>query len=228
MLAVAAEEVAEMPPSNRPRARGSYKKSEVSRRQVLEAAVRALAKHGYAKTSVSDIARAAGMSKGAVHYHFESKDDLIARVLEHCAAVARDRVRYAWEGAGSPVEKIRAAVHEMRTMRKGGVAELRVLADLAAQGLHDPVLKGLLGQVFETNRREVVSYLEDSLRAIGVTPKIPIHMMPRLLMGALDGLAMHDYFDPPGAGDDETMERVLETIGFSLFELPDPNPPQTR
>jgi AcrR family transcriptional regulator len=82
-------------PSNRPRSRGSYKKSEVSRRQVLEAAVKALAKRGYAKTSVSDIAHAAGMSKGAVHYHFESKDDLIARVLEHCAGVTRERIQVA-------------------------------------------------------------------------------------------------------------------------------------
>src|SRR5690349_24596825 len=119
-----------MPASNRPR--GSYKKSETSRRQVLEAAVRALAKSGYANTSVSDIARAAGMSKGAVHYHFESKDDLIAKVLEHCAMLARERSAVAFTAPGQPTEKIQRVVQEMRMMRKEGVPELRVLADLAA------------------------------------------------------------------------------------------------
>jgi AcrR family transcriptional regulator len=207
------------PPSNRPRARGSYKKSEISRRQVLEAAVRALSKRGYAKTSVSDIASAAGMSKGAVHYHFESKDDLIARVLEHCAAVTRERVRVAWDAPGGPPEKISAAIHEMRMMRRSSVPELRVLADLTAQGLHDERLRALLGRMFETNRKEIAEHLIQSLAAMGVKTKIPPQVVPRLLLGALDGLAMHDYFDPPGEEDDHSVEQALRTIGFSLFEI---------
>jgi AcrR family transcriptional regulator len=208
-----------MPSSSRPRARGSYKKSEISRRQVLEAAVRALATRGYAKTSVSDIALEAGMSKGAVHYHFESKDDLIAKVLEHCAAATRVRVREAWEAPAEPAEKIRAVVHEMRSMRKSGQPELRVLADLAAQGLNDARLRALLGRIFETNRKEIVDYLVSSLNKLGVKSKVPMHIVPRLLVGALDGLAMHDYFDPPEPGDDVLIEEVLETIAFSLFEM---------
>jgi AcrR family transcriptional regulator len=206
-------------PSNRPRARGSYKKSETSRRQVLEAAVQALAKGGYAKTSVSDIARAAGMSKGAVHYHFDSKDDLIAKVLEHCASMTRENVRNAWEAEGHPAEKIRRVVHEMRAMRKNGSPELRVLADLAAQGMHDDRLRLMLHSIFEANRREIVSYLETSLQSIGLKSKVPVRLVPRILIGALDGMAMHDYFDPPAEGDDEQVERILEMIGISFFEV---------
>jgi len=205
--------------TNRPRTRGSYKKSEVSRRQVLEAAVRSLAKRGYAKTSVSDIAQAAGMSKGAVHYHFESKDDLIARVAEHCGAVARDRLRQAWDAPGAPVEKIRNAMVEMRKMRKEGTPELRVLADLAALALHDARLRALLGRMFEVNRVETVEYLSQSLTALGVKTKIPVHLLPRLLLGVVDGLAMQDYFDPPAVGEDAAVEEALETIAVSLFEM---------
>ncbi|HEX4477976.1 MAG TPA: TetR/AcrR family transcriptional regulator [Polyangiaceae bacterium] len=203
----------------KPRLRGSYKKSETSRRQVLEAAVQALAKRGYAKTSVSDIALAAGMSKGAVHYHFESKDDLIAKVLEHCATVAGERVREAWDRPGEPTERIRRAIHEMRSMRKEGVPELRVLADLTAQGLHDARLRTALGKVFETNRKQFVDHLTKSLDAMGLKSKIPVHIVPRLMLGALDGLAIHDYFDPPGVGDDELVELALDGIGLSLFEM---------
>lgn len=207
----------ESPP--RARARGSYKKSAVSRKQVLDAAVRALAKNGYARTSVSEIANAAGMSKGAVHYHFDSKDDLIAKVLEHCAAVARERLRQAWEAPGEPHEKIRFALREMRLSRRGGIPELRVLADLAAQGLHDERLRDLLSTMFETNRKEVVAYLAKSLDAMGLKTKIPVDIIPRLIVGALDGLAMHDYFDPPAEGADHEIERALEMVAFSFFEM---------
>ncbi|HVW29490.1 MAG TPA: TetR/AcrR family transcriptional regulator [Polyangiaceae bacterium] len=206
-----------MSSSNRPR--GSYKKSETSRRQVLEAAVQALSRSGYANTSVSDIARAAGMSKGAVHYHFESKDDLIGKVLEHCARVTTERVRVAWDGPEHPAEKIRRVVAEMRDMRREGVPELRVLADLAAQGLHDARLRAMLGRIFATNRRQMVDYLTASITSMGIQSKVPVHIVPRLLMGTLDGLAMHDYFDPPEPGDDQQMEQVLEKIGFFMFEI---------
>jgi AcrR family transcriptional regulator len=204
--------------SARARPRGSYKKSAVSRRQVLSAAVSAIAARGYAKTSVSDIARAASMSKGAVHYHFESKDDLIAKVLEHCAIVSLERLRNAWDAPGLPLDKVRRAVREMRAIRSEGQPETRVLADLAAQALHDERLRALLSRMFETNRREVVAYLGRSLDAIGLRPRIPMQLIPRLLLGALDGLAMHDFFDPPDAADAEALEDAIETIALSLFE----------
>jgi AcrR family transcriptional regulator len=201
------------------RTRGSYKKSEVSRRQVLEAAVRALARRGYAKTSVSDIAHAAGMSKGAVHYHFESKDDLIAKVLDHCAEVTRERVEAVWSAPGAPADRIRRAIHEMRQIRKEGLPELRVLADLSAQGMHDARLRAALGRMFEANREVMVDRLKRSLDEIGLKPKLPVHIVMRLLLGAVDGLSMHDYFDPLSANDDESLEQALDAIGVSLFEM---------
>jgi AcrR family transcriptional regulator len=154
-----------------------------------------------------------------VHYHFDSKDDLIAKVLEHCAIVGLQRLRQAWESPGAPEEKIRGAVREMRKIRQEGIPELRVLADLAAQGLYDARLRGQLSRMFETNRKEVVAYLAKSLDEMGVRPRVPVHIIPRLLIGALDGLAMHDYFDPPAAGDDEEVEKALESIASSLFEI---------
>jgi AcrR family transcriptional regulator len=41
------------------------------------------AAHGFAATSLDDIAAAAGYSKAAVLYHFGSKDDLLVAVMEH-------------------------------------------------------------------------------------------------------------------------------------------------
>jgi AcrR family transcriptional regulator len=217
MIPKSQENVTELPQRVRPR--GAYKKSAASRKQVLEAAVRALARRGYARTSVSDIANTAGMSKGAVHYHFDSKDDLIAKVLEHCAAVTRERLRQVWELPGEPAEKIRRAIREMRTIRTESTPEARVLADLAAQGLYDARIRSLLSKMFETNRKEVVAYLTKSLEELKLKTKVPPHLIPRLLVGTLDGLAMHNFFDPPADGDNAEIERALEAMAFALFEI---------
>src|SRR4029077_895780 len=90
-----------------------YKKSETSRQQVLDAAIRTLAKRGFANTSVSDIADAAGMSKGVVHYHFKNKDDLIGRVLVECNGRMSARIRAAWDEPGQPTDRIRRVLRQM-------------------------------------------------------------------------------------------------------------------
>jgi AcrR family transcriptional regulator len=200
------------------RPRRTYKKSETSRQQVLDAAIRALAERGYAHTSVSDIAAAAGMSKGAVHYHFESKDDLIAQVLAACADSMRERVRAAWDAPGEPQEKVRRALEAMTESRKQRSPEMRVLADLMAQGIYDEKLRKALSNMFEANRNEVHKHLEQSFFTLGLTPKVSLNVIPRLVLGMIDGLALHDFFDPPSDQDADELQRALETIALSLVD----------
>jgi len=195
-----------------------YKKSEASRQQVLDAAIRVLAEHGYAKTSVSDIAAAAGMSKGAVHYHFESKDDLIASVLARSAEVISQRVKGAWKAAGAPHEKIRRAIREMRESRKAQVPEIVVLADLMAQAMYDPKLREAFARMFQENRAEVARQLDADFKELGLSPKIPIEVVPKLLLGLLDGLALQDFFDPPSESEEQATDAAIERIAFLLLE----------
>lgn len=49
--------------------------------RVLDVAAQLIIHYGYDKTSVSDIAGAAGISKGAIYLHFTSKDDLFEALL---------------------------------------------------------------------------------------------------------------------------------------------------
>src|SRR5215468_2830873 len=48
-----------------------------SRRQMLAAAIDCFARHGYQGTSIERIARHAGVTKGALYYHFRDKEDLL-------------------------------------------------------------------------------------------------------------------------------------------------------
>ena len=194
---------------------------------MLDAAIQSIADRGYAQTSVSDVARTAGMSKGAVHYHFESKEDLIAQVAEHCSAEMQERVDQAWDAAREPNEKIRCALAEMRSFARGRGPIMRVFAALLAQGVHDEKLRATLREMFEANRQRVAEQIVDALPSLGLRPKIPAHVIPRLLLATLDGLALHDFFDPPSPEDDEAIQTALEDISFSLFEAADEDEDET-
>jgi TetR/AcrR family acrAB operon transcriptional repressor len=49
--------------------------------RILDAAVKLIIRYGFDKTTVSDIAEEAGVSKGAVYLHWSSKDDLFEAML---------------------------------------------------------------------------------------------------------------------------------------------------
>ncbi|MFG2279363.1 ScbR family autoregulator-binding transcription factor [Streptomyces asoensis] len=53
-----------------------------TRRAVLEAAATVFAEHGYTAATVADILKAAGVTKGALYFHFDSKEALARGVLE--------------------------------------------------------------------------------------------------------------------------------------------------
>lgn len=57
------------------------RKSE-RREQILEGLFEAMARTGGRDASVTDIAKAAGIARGALHYYFESKEEIRVRLME--------------------------------------------------------------------------------------------------------------------------------------------------
>ena len=58
-------------------ARTAGSAAEDTRRRILDTATELFRERGYAGTSIRDITERLGMTKGAIYYHFASKDDLL-------------------------------------------------------------------------------------------------------------------------------------------------------
>lgn len=57
--------------------------SEETREAIMEATFRALSKHGYADLRMRDIGDEFEMTRPVIHYHYNSKHELISSFLEH-------------------------------------------------------------------------------------------------------------------------------------------------
>lgn len=57
-------------------------RSDRSRHQILEAALKLFSHRGYGATSVQDIAEAAGVSKGNIYHHFPDKETIFRALLD--------------------------------------------------------------------------------------------------------------------------------------------------
>lgn len=78
------------------------------REQLLEAAAQLFVQHGVRKTSVADVTRAAGVSKGSFYLEFSSKDALFDEVVRHefSAYLADAAARVAQDPAGGRLSRI--------------------------------------------------------------------------------------------------------------------------
>src|SRR5215510_10588864 len=63
--------------------RTQAERTQETRARILDAAVEVLRKKGYAHFRTADVARAAGVSRGAQLHHFATKEKLVYATMEH-------------------------------------------------------------------------------------------------------------------------------------------------
>ncbi|MEM9073267.1 MAG: TetR/AcrR family transcriptional regulator [Myxococcota bacterium] len=195
-----------------------YKKSEISAGQIVQAAIRVLAKQGYARTSLMDIAREAGMSKGAVHYHFPTKEALIQVVLKTACDAVQARTIEAWGVGNQPFVSLRKSLETLWGVRATRTDEALVVADLLAQALYDDKLRPQLAEYYELAATQIRDYLLPQLTAAGIEPAIDPAILPRIVIGLLDGLVMQAFVDPEALSPDQVVS-AIEAMAMSLLRV---------
>jgi TetR/AcrR family transcriptional regulator, cholesterol catabolism regulator len=102
---------------------------ESRRNDIIEQAMLLFGERGYARTSMRDIAAAAGMLAGSVYYHFPSKEALLAAVYERGIDQSIAALEDAISGVDDPWDRLEEA----------SAAHLRLL--LASRGLAAVVME---------------------------------------------------------------------------------------
>lgn len=95
------------PPEAAPRKRPK----DARRLQLIEATIETMARYGFARTTLSEVARVAGLSHGLINFHFQSKDGLLLETLLYLAEEYRLNWTTALESAGSePAAQLHAVI----------------------------------------------------------------------------------------------------------------------
>lgn len=82
-------------------------KEKNSRERILEGATHLFGRRGYHGTTIDDITRYAGISRGALYWHFKGKSDVLGAVVELLKKNYLDRFTTAVEAAGpDPIDKL--------------------------------------------------------------------------------------------------------------------------
>jgi TetR/AcrR family transcriptional regulator, transcriptional repressor for nem operon len=105
-----------------------------SRIKLLQAALAVIRSKGYAATTVDDICRHAGVTKGSFFHHFNSKDELALASAEHFSTMAEGLFAGApYHAATDPVERLLGYIAFRAAILSGEINEYTCLLGTLVQ-----------------------------------------------------------------------------------------------
>lgn len=105
-----------------------------ARERLLAAAFRVIRRQGYAGTTVDDLCREAGVTKGAFFHHFAAKDALAIAAAEHWSTVTGARFAAApYHQPADPLDRVLAYLDFRAELLRGELPEFTCLVGTMAQ-----------------------------------------------------------------------------------------------
>lgn len=174
------------------------------REQILDAAVRCVAREGFHRTTMADVIAESGLSAGAVYGYFKGKPDLIRAIAARALGGFAELLHEVAVGPGpvSPASALRTLVAAVeRLAEESGGDFPRVGVHAWSEAARDPEVRGIVGANVERLHAawvEVLARAEvDGTLPAGdhaATARVMVGLMPGFvlqgpLLGQVDGAA---------------------------------------
>jgi TetR/AcrR family transcriptional regulator, acrAB operon repressor len=203
--------------------------ADLTRSQLLDAALRVFSRVGYATTRLDDIAKAAGVTRGAIAHHFGGKPDLFTALMaERIATIQRLAVE-AVQGGGTPRQRLRRLMVAL-LQRLVDDPDYRAVQELMLFQL-GAVPDELRGRHADAHREATFDTGLDRLLSAGIAagefrPDLDRPAVIKAILGLLAGLAVN-WLAAPDAFPLKTMaEPIVDTFLAGLTERHDRTPPK--
>ena len=211
-------------PERNPMARRTKEDAQATRSHILDMAELVFEAHGVAGASLQEIAKAAGLTRGAIYWHFKGKADLFNAMME--------RATLPLEEAGG-VCRLARADPSLRELRDALVAVLRRV-------VADPQMKrvfviatykvGPIGPLDAVRDRhlsvrnacvaEVERALKQAMRRGELGRRMPARAAAIGLHALLDGLLQNWMLDPAAFNLVKVGSQALDAYLSSLMAAP--------
>ncbi len=183
----------------------SQEKAIAGRKAILEAAELLFAQKGYQAASIDNIAVAARVSRGLVHYHFHSKEDLFMELVKNVMDSFSERLQTDLTNCSTARTKIRAMLlaflnlaETRRNLWRTGVSE--------ASGLSERIRK-LFDSYHRSNLAIIVNVLEGGVSS-GELKTDDSQFVAHCLMAIITSTALGKFLTQLGLKADTTAERI--------------------
>jgi TetR/AcrR family acrAB operon transcriptional repressor len=189
--------------------------NEAREQRILNAAADLFIHYGYDKTTVDDVAREAGVSKGAIYLHFKSKDELFEGLLIREVMTYQhtwlERIEADPKGGtiGGMYKNVLYALNSSPFMAAMFRQDSRILGNY----LHKP--DNIFRNQNQSPRYEFIKMMQEAgaMRS-DVDPKVVAHIMNMLAYGlvSMDGIVAPEFIP----STEDLIEGIAEIMDRAL------------
>ena len=194
-------------------AKSSPQADRSAREKIIAAAFTVLAERGSHETSIKEIARAAGVAPGLVHYYFASKGELLLEVVRAACTSYREEMA-ALELPEDPLERTKALLAWSKRRGLEMPEWYRLMVDLDALALRDADLAREVSELKREVRDHTASLVADVEMKVGIKLGPTHGGLASVIIPAIDGLILQKLIDPKFdlEGGLDALETLLVTL----------------
>lgn len=190
------------------------------RQDLIDAAVRVIAREGVGGATTRAITREAGVSLGYFHYVFDSRDELIAAVIDEVT----DGDRFQGEEAGlagrgaetDPVDVLEAGLLAYLDLLEASPHREQAMLELTLSALRMPGGQQQAARQYEGYHRSAAEVLDAVAAAYGLSWATPVDDLARLLIVMMDGLTTTWLATRDGAAAHRSARICAEALAAHL------------
>lgn len=166
--------------------------SEKRGRELVQAAYRQIAAHGFEGLRTRDVANQVGVNIATLHYYFPTKEALIAGVLQH----AMDRFRMSLEPQGSSDSQLRSYLRATRKLLHDEPELGAVMTELTLRSMRDPETRKILDAMYAQWHDAVRALLTHAARDGKIRADLDSDATAALIVATLNGMAVPQMGHP--------------------------------
>ncbi|MFW6180066.1 MAG: TetR/AcrR family transcriptional regulator, partial [Desulfohalobiaceae bacterium] len=151
---------------------------------ILEAAIKIFARQGYFNSTISQIAREAGVADGTIYLYFKNKDDILDNFFSYKTGQVFSRFKQEVDSAEHALDKLRNLIHRQ-------LAEFETNRDMAIvyqmetrlkRHLSDRKIKEMSKMYFDL----VAEIVEQGQKEGVIRKNLQVNLVKQLIIGAVD------------------------------------------
>jgi TetR/AcrR family acrAB operon transcriptional repressor len=184
-----------------PGGRRLYETGVESRRRILDAAEELILEQGYEKTSIVEISRRSGVSRGSIPWHFTNKDGVLLAVVDRATA------RYFADETLEPDATAHSAFARFAKLVRGDGARLLFVVLNQAVTARGPV-RAQYQQFYANERRKLDAWLLHE----GVDSPQRRTSLAAAILSALLGTTVQWLVDPHDLDLEATLDALADMV----------------
>ena len=192
-----------------------------SRRRILDAAARCFARKGFAQASLDEVAAEAGLTKGAVYWHFTGKNDLFFALLDaRCAEMDQHMpsvvaaAMAAGKASGDPKTALITLIAGIVRRLAADPDWPRLFIEFFGQ-TRDPAVRSRFGQRYRESYADVAAMIRAGIPT-GSPPQGDPDDLALFWLALIDGLMLAWLVNPDSIDLDARIARIINILWDGL------------